>query len=144
MADAHLIVVGVDGSDSSRKALRWAARQAELTAASLLVVSSWSWPVVTGYPPPPPDLDLERDAHLVLDDAVAAVLGERPSVPVEKRVVEGHPAAVLVAASAGADLLVVGSRGHGSFAGMLLGSVSNHCANHASCPVVIVRHGPDD
>lgn len=135
----NLIVVGVDGSASSREALRWAAGQAELTGGSLRVVMAWFWPVVSGYAPPPPEMDLARDAEVVVDGLVADVLGDSPGAPVEKRVVEGAPAAVLVEASSEAALLVVGSRGHGAFAGMLLGSVSAHCVSHARCPVVVVR-----
>jgi len=72
-------------------------------------------------------------------DLLAAVLGTDPSLRVEQEVVEGHPAQQLVVASEGADLVVVGSRGHGGFVGMLLGSVSQHVSAHAACPVLVVR-----
>jgi nucleotide-binding universal stress UspA family protein len=132
------IVVGVDGSESSKQALQWALQQARRTGAALRVVTSWSMPMVAGYVPPPP-FDLESGARQIVDEAVAEVAGEDAPVSLEKVVVKGPAAAVLLQASSGADLLVVGSRGRGAFAGMLLGSVSTHCVNHASCPVVVVR-----
>ena len=136
------IVVGVDGSPSSQDALRWAATQAVLTQAKLLVVATWEFPTSFGWAPPyPPDFDPEGDTREALTQTVRSVLGEDRAAELEITVVEGHPAPTLVGLSARADLLVVGSRGHGAFAGMLLGSVSEHCASHASCPVVVVRHG---
>ena len=75
----------------------------------------------------------------MIDQAIASVAPEFPTVTIDSRAVEGHPAEVLVEASRHTELLVVSSRGHGEFTGMLLGSVSQHCAAHAHCPVVIVR-----
>jgi nucleotide-binding universal stress UspA family protein len=139
-----MIVVGVDGSDSSRRALRWAADQAKLTGAELTVVTTWEYPPTLGWAPPyPSDFDPNTDAEKAVGETVKAVLGADPGVVVHMTVTEGHPAFVLTAAARGAELLVVGSRGHGAFAGMLLGSVSEYCAAHAPCPVVVVRH-PDD
>ncbi|MHB8592874.1 MAG: universal stress protein [Acidimicrobiales bacterium] len=145
MADAQdthpRIVVGVDGSDSSKEALRWAARQAKLTGAALEVVVTWEYPTSFGWAPPyPADLDLAADARHELDEDVASVLGEHPGIEVRTAVVEGHPAPTLLKMAATADLLVVGSRGHGGFAGLLLGSVGEYCVTHATCPVVVVRH----
>jgi nucleotide-binding universal stress UspA family protein len=138
------IVVGVDGSDSSIRALGWAAGQAKLTGASLTVVTTWEFPPTFGWSPPyPSDFDPNRDARAALQKNVDAVLGPDPDLAVELEVVEGHPAFVLTDKAAGAELLVVGSRGHGAFAGMLLGSVSEYCASHAPCPVVIVRDADD-
>jgi nucleotide-binding universal stress UspA family protein len=139
-----LIVAGVDGSEASLEALRWAARQAELTGASLEVVMSWEVPTMAYGGPVviPYDTDLAAEARRALDNAVAEALGDKPAVKVSPIVVEGRPAQELVRAAKGAQLLVVGSRGHGAFAGMVLGSVSEYCAAHAPCPVVIVRrHG---
>jgi nucleotide-binding universal stress UspA family protein len=139
-----LIVVGVDGSESSLEALRWAANQARLTDASLEVVTTWEYPNSFGWAPAwPPDWDPGGDAGKALAQVVDAVFGNDPDIAVRQVVTEGHPAPILVHASERADLLVVGSRGHGEFAGMLIGSVSEHCATHASCVVVIVRghHG---
>ncbi len=140
----HLIVVGVDGSNASKDALRWASDQADLTGASLRAIMTWEVPIgayglaITV----PPDLNLESDSRRVLDQAIAETLGEDVAAKVRSAVVEGHPAVELLRAAEDAELLVVGSRGHGAFAGMLLGSVSEHCVSHAPCPVVVVRHSP--
>jgi nucleotide-binding universal stress UspA family protein len=138
------IVVGVDGSEASRNALAWAARQAELTGASLQAIMTWHVPTAAyGAPVPvPSDYDFIADSERELAKVAHEVLGEHPAIHVSLVVVEGHPATRLIEASVGAELLVVGSRGHGAFAGMLLGSVSEHAVSHASCPVVVVRHGP--
>jgi nucleotide-binding universal stress UspA family protein len=141
MADKR-IVVGVDGSPSSMKALRWAIRQAKLTGAGVEAVTAWSYPSGYGWAPSSEGaFDFEGDAGKILVEALAEVSGIAPDVVVEPLVVHGHAADVLVRAAKGADLLVVGSRGHGGFAGMLLGSVSQHCVQHAPCPVLILRDG---
>ncbi len=141
MADKR-IVVGVDGSPSSMKALRWAIRQAELAGAEVEAVTAWSYPSGYGWASfGDGAVDFEGDAGKLLFEALAEVSGIAPDVVVEPLVVQGHAADVLVRAAEGADLLVVGSRGHGGFAGMLLGSVSQHCVHHASCPVLILRDG---
>jgi nucleotide-binding universal stress UspA family protein len=134
------IVVGVDGSESSGHALRWAARQAQLTGCRLDVVVSWELPTSFGWVPPyPSDFNPAKDAQKAADDELAAALGSHPDVVVQTTIVEGHPAPTLVEASRGADLLVLGSRGHGEFAGMLLGSVTQHCVTNAHCPVLVYR-----
>jgi nucleotide-binding universal stress UspA family protein len=141
MADKR-IVVGVDGSASSMKALRWAIRQAELTGAEVEAVTAWSYP--SGYGSAPCGdgaVDFEGNAGKLLFEALAEVSGIAPDVVVEPLVVQGHAVDVLVRAAEGADLLVVGSRGHGGFAGMLLGSVAQHCVHHAPCPVLVLRDG---
>lgn len=137
---SHRIVVGVDGSDSSMRALDWAIQQAELTRVSVLAVAAWHWPVALGWgiPLAPPYIP-SQDAEAVMEDVLEPIRTKHPDVKIESRVVEGHPAPVLLEASRGADLLVVGSRGHGEFAGMLLGSVSEHCVSNASCPVLVLR-----
>jgi nucleotide-binding universal stress UspA family protein len=141
-ARAGRIVVGVDGSDSSVQALDWAARQAELTGDVLEVITTWEWPGSYGWAAPlPEDWDPQADMTKVLDEILGQLRQAHPDVTVRLRVVEGHPAPVLIEASRGADLLVVGSRGHGEFAGMLLGSVSEHCVSHAHCPVLVARDG---
>jgi nucleotide-binding universal stress UspA family protein len=132
------IVVGVDGSESSRHALRWAARQAKFTGASLEVVIAWEVPPDYRIDVSSPR-DLRLGAESILQSAVADMLGDDPEVDVKPSVVEGHPVPVLLNAAKGASLLVVGSRGHGAFKGILLGSVSNHCVTHATCPVTVVR-----
>jgi len=86
------------------------------------------------------NFDPERDARQVVEGIVQTVRHEHPDLTVHTEVIEGHPAPTLIDASQGAELLVVGSRGHGAFVGMLLGSVSEHCVSHAQCPVGVVRH----
>jgi nucleotide-binding universal stress UspA family protein len=134
------IVVGVDGSASSLDALTWAARQAALTSAGLEVVMTWEWPGSYGWTVPvPDDFDPESSVRRTLEEALATVRAAHPGLDIEGKVVNGHPAPVLVEASKHADLLVVGSRGHGEFVGMLIGSVSEYCAGHATCPVLVYR-----
>jgi nucleotide-binding universal stress UspA family protein len=136
----HRVVVGIDGSNSSLQALQWAARQAQLTASTLEVITTWEWPVSWGWNMPLPEgYNPAADAQAVVDTAIEAVRKAYPGLDVEGRVLEGHPAPALVDASRDADLLVVGSRGHGQFAGMLLGSVSEYCVGHAQCPVTVLR-----
>lgn len=137
------IVVGVDGSPASLAALRWAQRQAELTDGSIEAVISWEFP--TQYRNillTIEDFDWEDSARSTLTTAVTEV-GVDQSRAFSGFVRQGHPAQILVDASAGADLLVVGSRGRGGFAGLFLGSVSQYVAAHALCPVVVVRE-PED
>lgn len=135
------IVVGIDGSDCSREALEWAAEQARLTGDDLVAVTTWEWPMDYGYPAVWPDnVSFEEDARHVLEESIEKTLGPDAKDSVILAVVHGAPASTLVAESDRASLLVVGSRGHGEFAGMLLGSVSEFLATHAHCPVVIVRH----
>lgn len=134
------IVVGVDGSNSSKNALRWAAREAERVGAALQVVMTWHNPYPDMWiPHSPPGTDPLAVTRRALEHIVKGVLGDHPAIPVEQSAVEGAPARVLVEAAKGADLLVVGSRGLGGFAEVLLGSVSLHCVSHAPCPVVVVR-----
>src|ERR1700733_5623281 len=134
------IVVGIDGSPSSLEALSWAARQATMTGTVLEVVRTWEWPASYGWSGPlPADFDPEADVAAALESALTEVRAEQPGLRIDARVVSGHPAPILVEASKGAELLVVGSRGHGQFVGMLLGSVSEYCATNARCPVLIHR-----
>lgn len=136
----HPVVVGIDGSEPSLRAVRWAARQAELTGSPLEVVMTWEWPNSYGWAMPlPSEYNPAADAEKLVGDASAELRKVHPDLDIRVRVVEGHPAPILVEASRGADLLVVGSRGHGEFAGMLLGSVSEHCVTNAHCPVVVFR-----
>jgi nucleotide-binding universal stress UspA family protein len=135
-----MIVVGVDGSDSSVEALRWAARQAVLGGDGVTAIAVWNWPTSFGWAPAyPSEFSPSGDADRVLREAIDAVRPEFPTLEIRTRVVEGRAAQVLVQLSRDADLLVVGSRGHGEFAGMLIGSVSEHCVTSAACPVVVVR-----
>ncbi len=142
-----VIVVGVDGSKTSRAALRFALEEAALRDATLRAVHAWQfrYPGTVGldgaYAVPGFDLDSMRNAaDASLEAIVAEVIPDTGGVEVVRRVVEGTSADVLVAESQDADLLIVGSRGLGGFTGLLLGSVSQQCSHHASCPVVIIPH----
>ena len=144
--DKGLIVVGVDNSAGAKEALRFALDEAKLRQATLRVVHTWQYGYIgvsgmEGFSPViGADLgDLRRTAEVALDATLHQVAPDPNGVVVERRVVEGAPATVLVDESRLADLLIVGSRGHGGFAGLLLGSVSQQCAHHAACPVVIVH-----
>ncbi|MCW2579519.1 MAG: UspA domain protein [Blastococcus sp.] len=131
-------MVGVDGSPASLDALEWAVRQASLTGAVVEAVTAWHFPVTYGEYPIVAQVDWESDAQTIQDNAVKEALGDEATAVV-RRVAQGHPVNVLLEASAGADLLVVGSRGHGGFTGMLLGSVSEHVVAHAPCAVVVLK-----
>lgn len=133
------IVVGVDGSPSSVEALRWAARQAELSGAELHAITAWRLPTTYGWVPPIADFDWASNAGSVLDRSIKEALDDTGTGVVHRHVVEGHAPRVLLQAADDAELVVVGSRGHGEFAGMLLGSVAQHVLAHAPCPVVVVR-----
>jgi nucleotide-binding universal stress UspA family protein len=149
MTPERRIVVGVDGSDASVAALRWAVQQAISTGATLEVICAWESPNTPELTPlfgvpsvthQPATSELARDsAQHRLDQVIDATIGAEGEVQVAARVIEGHPAPVLVQAAQGAILLVVGSSGHGAFVGMLLGSVTSHVTAHAPCPVVVVR-----
>lgn len=138
------IVVGVDGSEPSKRALAWAARQAKLTSLPLEVLITWELPATYGWAAPLPEgMDLEADSRAVVAETIAEVVGLEAAghLDLTVTVIEGHPAPVLLKESETAGLVVVGCRGHGSFTGMLLGSVGQHLAAHSHCPVVIVRDG---
>jgi len=138
-AERRFIVVGVDGSKSSSQALAWAAEEARLRGASLMVVRAWNVPafVYGPFSAPPPADDFRKNALARLDEQVEEVLGKSPAVPVVREVREGPAAEVILEASEGAEMVVVGSRGLGGFSGLLLGSVSAQVAHHARCPVTI-------
>lgn len=140
MSTQGRIVVGVDGSEGSKHALRWAAKQAGYTGATLEVVAAWDYPATYGWVPvPPEDYALADFAEKSLNDAINEVFGADVPENLQPRVVEGHPAQVLVDASRDAELLVVGSRGYGGFADALLGSVSTYCVHHAHGAVTVIR-----
>ena len=141
--NGHRIVVGVDGSQASQEALAWAIRQAELTGASVDAVIAWHDPVVMGGMPHGPIAVLEQAAFgefaaTTLSNSIRD-MSAHSAVSVNTLIRQGNAAQVLLNAAEGADLLVVGGRGHGGFAGALLGSVSHHCVHHAPCPVAIIR-----
>lgn len=135
---AGRIVVGVDGSPSATQALRWAVAQSALTGQAVEAVACWEYPTAAAWTASGL-FDWAADAAAILQAAVAEVAADGTGVPVSQTVLRGHGASVLVDLSADADLVVVGSRGLGGFDGLLLGSVSQHVATHAHCPVVVVR-----
>ena len=141
-----VIVVGVDHSEGAKAALRFALEEATLRQATLRVVHAWQFAYIgaTGfegsYPALGGDIKELRDlAERDLDATLQEAIPETGAIEIERRVVEDRPAAALVDESRGADMIVVGSRGHGGFGGLLLGSVSQQVAHHAACPVVIVH-----
>jgi nucleotide-binding universal stress UspA family protein len=148
------VVVGVDGSPGAKEALLWALAEARLRHWPLRAVHAWMFGYiggsVEGYPYWGGSLgsytslgidlgDLHHAAEDLLERALADVKGEAEGVDIERQVVQGSAAEVLVTAATPADLLVVGSRGHGGFAGLMVGSVSQQCVHHAPCPVVIIH-----
>lgn len=139
------VVVGVDGSVASLDAIRWAARYAVLIGAEVEAVTSWFVPSNIGISYALENIDWQAQAEEACKSALSLALGEppEPAVRIRCRIVQGHPARALISAAHDAELLVVGSRGHGGFTGMMLGSVSEHVVAHAPCPVVVVRHPQD-
>jgi nucleotide-binding universal stress UspA family protein len=147
----NLIVVGVDQSEGAKAALAFAHEEARLRDATLRAVHAWQFGYIdyTGFGGAAPAIggdisELREAAAAALDATAREALPSPGDVKIEQRVVEGSAGAALVDESRNADLLVVGSRGHGGFAQLLLGSVSQQCAQHAACPVVIVRSKPVD
>ena len=140
------VVVGVDGSEHARRALRWAVDEARLRNWAVVAVHAYTVPpyllaaepVPLGVVPPDPALlqQVETSAEKLLAEEIEQV--DTKDLDIEGRVVAGPPADALLTAAREGDLLVAGSRGHGGFKGLLLGSVSQQLANHAPCPVVIV------
>jgi nucleotide-binding universal stress UspA family protein len=141
VADLNRIIVGVDGSPSSKEALRYAATLSTALQRPLEVVTTWVSPMEGSYhsrgewPP-------EDDAKSLQREAVTDVFGDTPPEGLATRVIPGPAAPTLIEESAAAGMLVLGSRGHGGFIGLLLGSVSAYCAEHAHCPVLIVHSSP--
>ena len=140
------IVVGIDGSEASRRALRWAVHEAKLRQADLRVVHTWPSPYVAFGPTPRMHgtVDVVATERRIAEDLVERELDAvgaagRPTIRIERQVVEGPTARTLLDAAEGADLLVLGSSRHGTLAGIVLGAVGQECVQHAPCPLVIVR-----
>lgn len=131
-----VILVGTDGSAGSVQALRWALRQAHAAGGEVRAVLAWENSAPLGVVATADDVDWKGIARAAVEEATAAE--PDVSAPITSEVVYGHPANVLVEESTDADLLVVGSRGHGRVLQRVLGSVSDHCTHHAHCPVVVV------
>jgi nucleotide-binding universal stress UspA family protein len=135
--EGGVVVVGVDGSDAGLAALKWADHYASATGASLRIVTSWEHAMAYGVPMMFEGYHPNADARVVVDKAITDVT--LPEERVEVCVQEGSAGPVLVAASEGAQALVVGSQGHGAVSSLLLGSVSAYCVHHSASPVVVVR-----
>lgn len=136
------IVVGVDGSAHGEAALGFAAEEAALRGARLLIVCAWEIPMIVepmGAYPGEAFEGLGENAGNILRAAVARVGELQPLVACEGKAIEGQPAAALLKEAQDADMIVVGSRGRGGFANLLLGSVTQQVVHHAPCPVVVVR-----
>jgi len=138
------IVVGVDGSDESRAALRWASRLAPTLGCTIEAVIAWHYPVVAPWQSAilvdiPEMWEPEAAAKAALDEALKSEFAAEVPAGLIMSVRRGQAAHVLLEASRDATMLIVGSRGHGGFAGLLLGSVSSACAEHATCPVLVVH-----
>jgi nucleotide-binding universal stress UspA family protein len=140
---AHRIVVGVDGSESSKSALRWAARLHPLFDGEIEAVIAWEYPTSYGWSAGLPcDWRPDLDAAKALESTVDEVFGTERPPALKCTVREGRANFVLLEAGDSADLLIVGSRGHGGFAGLLLGSVSAACTEHAKCAVLVAHGNP--
>lgn len=137
MTSKKFVVVGVDGSPDGTEALHWAEQYALATGADLQLVTAWHWPTSYGVPIGMAGWDPQADAEKVLEKATAQLT--LPESKVQTAFECGAAGEILVAASDGAALLVVGTRGHGTLKGSLIGSVSSYCVHHAHCPVVVVR-----
>ena len=137
------VTVGVDGSEGSVAALRWAVRYGAATGTPVRAVLAWHYPTAAsvppvGYAPESVDEEVESEETVTLREALNKV--DASGAQVHGAIVYGHPAQALIDESGRADLLVVGRRGHGGFLGMRIGSVSQHCVTGAQCPVVVVNH----
>ncbi|MEO8888456.1 MAG: universal stress protein [Jatrophihabitantaceae bacterium] len=137
------IVVGVDGSAQSVAALRLAGRIAAGLGVEIDAVIAWDLPISYGMGAVPSDWQPDLDAASALSEALAAAFGNAVPHGLSSQVRRGHPAKVLLDAAGDAEMLVVGSRGHGGFVGLLLGSVSAQCTELASCPVLVVHANAD-
>jgi len=142
MKTPGLIVVGVDGSTDSLDALVWAVGQAALTGAGVQAVIAWDYPPLSGVDPKNAHVDWRSKAQETINARLARVMGT-DSVNVSLAVIAGHPAEVLLDASVGAELLVVGKRSHGGFPERPSRSVRQHLVTYATCPVLVMCHASD-
>ena len=137
------IVVGVDGSESSIHALEWAERLGSGIGAEIDALTTWEYPTKYGVSAGLPlEWNPADDAAQILATALKSAFGDDEPDGIRSVILEGHPAKLLLDASVDAEMLVVGSRGHGGFVGLLIGATSAYCAEHAQCPVVVVHDKP--
>ncbi len=135
------IVVGIDGSTESIAALRWAIHEAVMRNVPIKALHCWSYPTSVGVPSMMlTDVELIRKSSVALvhDVITQATAGSATPVAIDPVITEGSASHALIDASKGAELVVVGARGHGGFLGLLIGSVANQVVHHAACPVVVV------
>jgi len=138
------IVVGVDGSQPSSRALVWGMKYAIQRDLRVVAVTGYAVPWTIYITPTYQESDYARDAQEMLEASIASALQEVPGVDVEARLLPERPGLALTLAATGAELLVVGARGHGALPDVHLGSVANACVNHAPCPVLVYRDSQDD
>lgn len=132
------VVVGVDGSDQSKAAMDWAIEEARLRSGEVQALTAWTFPYVSDAMGTAWDYEIfQKDAQAILEAELERVKDR--GVGITGKIVEGNPASALIEASRDADLVALGSRGHGGFTGMLLGSVSHQTIHHAHCPVLVIR-----
>jgi|AntAceMinimDraft_13_1070369.scaffolds.fasta_scaffold02321_7 nucleotide-binding universal stress UspA family protein len=134
-----IIVVGVDGSDESVRALEWAIEDARRRGARVIAVTGFEIPWTIAVTPTYTENDYGQDAADMLALTLEKFHASHPDVEVESQLLQGKPALVLTEAARNADLLVVGSHGYGALPGMHLGSVATYCVHHAYCPVLVHR-----
>jgi nucleotide-binding universal stress UspA family protein len=142
LTDQKRIVVGVDGPDAARAALRWAMQHAKVSGARVEAVIAWRHPTTYDWQPTGIAGDFAGAAQQTLSEELAALETQEPGVAVIPLVTEGHPVEVLLDAAKGADLLVLGCRGRGGITSAVLGSVSLHCVLRAHSPVLVHREHP--
>lgn len=140
MDHTYRIVVGVDGSPGGRLALKWALREAARRGGTIQAVIAWQWdgPAAAPVPDVYPEAAKDRAVQILSRELDATMADFVTPPPVATEVVQGSPGAVLTRAAQDADLLALGSHGHGRLHRAVLGSVSEECIRHASCPVVVV------
>lgn len=139
MGNTHFVVVGVDGSEASERALEWGMRYAAERGLALVAVTGYVVPWTIFITPTYQEQDYARDAQVMLDSCIARAREAVPGVPVEARLVAERPQTALILAAEGAQLLIVGARGHGALPDVHVGSVANACVNHSPCPVLVHR-----
>ncbi len=138
MDDSRRVVVGVDGSEDSKLALRWALTYAESFGGHVEAVAAPEIGLTAALTEAPTGEDYLRDAKRRLDETIAEVVGDGDAT-IERTVVGDRAARALVDAAKGAHVLVIGSSGQGELPGMHIGSTTNYCVHHAPCPVMVLR-----
>ncbi|CAM04810.1 nucleotide-binding universal stress UspA family protein [Saccharopolyspora erythraea NRRL 2338] len=133
------VIAGIDGSEESGNALRWAAEYVQRVGGIVHAITVWSQPVQFGYRLPTPDAELETRARNSLETITEPVKAAYPDVDIRPRLVRGQIIDEFVGLTEQADLLVLGNKGHGAFTGMMVGSVALKLVHHAKCPVLVVR-----